>query len=209
MSRHHHHHREAESHSACRKTEELKHSDKLNYEYYGETTRDKPAQTTDTARTLPGLEVVEAGKTAELVQQKKAELEREYHIKFETPATSNYGDRVREPSLDELRGVEAALKKSRASVLQSSWGKGEMRLVFLKDQVENEPTAQNQQTPSGSRVVIFGNTGWAPTEKDVNGEKKNTKNSVSIENQLLHEFGHQAESSTSIDPEKMGWKKAG
>jgi hypothetical protein len=212
MSRHHHH-KDIESHSACQKTEE--HLGKIAAEAYGgaaagvldRSGKDKPGTAEHDLLQLPALELTKETPEQQKIAAKKANLEKEYHIKFETAATSDYGDRVREPSLNELEGVEAALKKSRASVLQDG-SKSEMRMVFLKDKRPGDPVAQHQSTDSGSRVVMFGHSGWPATEKDVTGDTKNTRNSVSIENQLIHEFGHQAEYAASINPEKMGWKKA-
>lgn len=162
---------------------------------------------------LPSLEVLDDAErtqpVGDAVADKKSELEKTYHIKFETSQTSPYGDRVREPSLDELRALESALRKSSASALQSSSSKEELRVVFLKDKIGDEATLEHQAFNEGSRIVVRGPINWPPTRDDVQGPQRNTKEAVTLEREFLHELGHQAESAMATDPEKMGWKKTG
>jgi hypothetical protein len=125
------------------------------------------------------------------VVQKMRDLESKYNIKFETPQTSDYGERVRNPTLAEIEAVEDAFSRSPTSVREAGRFAGKPLLItFIKDRKDTEPPAQHQGAIP--RVVVF---------------DKYSKQDLQWV--MLHELAHNEDKILQrADFTKLGWKQA-
>ncbi len=149
-----------------------------------------------------GLDSVDKALTTRL-NDKKSAMEREFKLKFETAATSpEYGNRAREPRLDELDALDSALRKSRASLSSSD----ALRILFIDELREFEPSMQTQG--AANRIVVFGPPRGAVTSEQRSDGEKQAGLLNSVEDDFLHEFGHVAENTASAaDYSKFGWRR--
>jgi|JI8StandDraft_1071087.scaffolds.fasta_scaffold39576_2 hypothetical protein len=142
------------------------------------------------------------------VNEKKQALVKEYNVKFDTQETSpEYGDRAREPRLDELDALDSALKKSRSSLSTNF----EQRILFLRDWREGDPAMQTQGKWN-NRIVVYGmpENGAAVTSDQRSAEEKRLGILNSVEDTFLHEFGHVGDhTSGQVDRTKYGWQQMG
>ncbi len=149
-----------------------------------------------------GLDSVDKALSTRL-NDKKSALEKEFKLKFETAATSpEYGNRAREPRLDELDALDSALRKSRASLSSSD----NLRILFIDELREFEPSMQTQGV--ANRIVIFGPPRGAVTSVQRSDAQKQAGILDSVEDDFLHEFGHVAENTANAaDYSKFGWRR--
>lgn len=140
------------------------------------------------------------------VNEKKQALVKEYNVKFDTQETSpEYGDRAREPRLDELDALDSALKKSRSSLSTNV----EQRILFLRDWREGDPAMQTQGKWN-NRVVVYGlpRNGAAVSSEQRSEEEKRLGILNSVEDNFLHEFGHVGDNTSGqVDRTKYGWQR--
>lgn len=154
--------------------------------------------------TAEGLNRLE-GDLTRRVNEKKQALTKEYNVKFDTQATSpEYGDRAREPRLDELDALDSALKKSRSSLGTNV----DQRILFLRDWRDGDPAMQTQPDWN-NRVVVYGipENGAAVTSEQRSVEEKRLGILNSVEDNFLHEFGHVGDNTSGqVDRTKYGWQ---
>lgn len=168
-------------------------------------TRDTDVSLGTYENTPEGLNTLESDLTRKVNERKQA-LVKEYNVKFDTQATSpEYGDRAREPRLDELDALDSALKKSRSSLGANV----EQRILFLSDWREGDPAMQTQPAWN-NRIVVYGTpeNGAAVTSEQRSVEEKRLGILNSVEDNFLHEFGHVGDhTSGRVDRTKYGWQQ--
>lgn len=146
------------------------------------------------------------GDLTKKVDEKKQALVKEFNLKFDTQETSpEYGDRAREPRLDELDALDSALRKSRSSLGANV----EQRILFLSDWCEGDPAMQTQPAWN-NRIVVYGmpENGAAVTSDQRSAEEKRLGILNSVEDNFLHEFGHVGDhTSGQVDRTKYGWQQ--
>ncbi|MCC7531517.1 MAG: hypothetical protein IT342_23645 [Candidatus Melainabacteria bacterium] len=138
---------------------------------------------------LPRLEIIETAESPEdkEISRRMHDLESRYNVRFELSLTSDLGDQIRRPTLNELRGLEAAFEKSPVVSMQMrDLGDPALTLAFTKG--DGFKYAQHQADQI--RIVFYGldKQRYGKVTDDPSGTGES-----SYEAFMLHELAHRSE----------------
>jgi hypothetical protein len=177
------------------------------YEYHlKEDKQDKVLFKTDASP--EGLKQGEQ-KLHDMRQQKEDDLGSKYGVEFSHDGDSvKRGDRdipMRDPRLQELAGVEAALRKVPDGQVRNNDG-SPLKMNFSKENIISGAGAFVQTDGNGQRTMFVQPTYGLPAT-----EKGSETSGTSYEGLLDHELGHNMQGRDQISDDKlaqgMGWQK--